>query len=380
MRVIVGLRSFIRPVLETWKCVSSVNTTIPRRCMDSTPVRFSSYRNFCDQKSQDEVEVVTSEKQEQNCRTNEEGGEKSRKEITLPKSLPLPSKEFLDSLNDAQMKHYLNITKRYEFLLQKNAEYLKLPTTFTDSSWRKLLEHGVSRTSDVLELLYFKELKKKRKKEKIKEVKAEKKDIVHQYSKPQQISMKAFTILNAYQAMEYGPKLIYDFGFTSNTEVSHIFKEESRIRRQIIETIHGNSKKRFPFHLVFCNVNKKNRSMLEEEAAGVPITITERNYLDLFEQQELVYLSPDSWHDLETFNHEEVYIVGCITDLVTKPFTKKKAQKQGIKLRKFPIREHLGNTTSCLLTLNQVCNVLHDLKDTGDWRTALRHVPLRFQK
>ncbi|XP_033745278.1 tRNA methyltransferase 10 homolog C-like [Pecten maximus] len=370
MPLIVGLRCFIRPVSSIWKCFPAVNHAIGYN-VKTTPVRVSLYQNYSSQRSPEALKVVTNE--EENGRVDQE----SFKDNSHPVSLPPPSKELLDSLSDAQMKHYKDIVYAYEN--HWRFKDIMVPAAMTDANWKKLLGSGKKNIGKILSGIHHRTERKRLKKEN-KEPKARDENTVHGISVPKEKIRKTYTILNTYRSMEYGPELVYDLGFKSDASPSHIFREESRIRRQLMETIHTNSKQRFPFHLVFCNVNERSRSMLEEVAADVPITITDRGYLDMFDRCELVYLSPDSPEELETFDHNHVYIVGCITDLETKPFTKLKAQKHGIKHKKFPIKRYLGNTTTSLLTLNQVCNVLYDLKDTDNWRRALRHVPERFQK
>ena len=42
---------------------------------------------------------------------------------------------------------------------------------------------------------------------------------------------------------------------------------------------------------------------------------TEANYLDLFDRQQLIYLSPHSPYEMSEYNHNAVYIVGAIVDV-----------------------------------------------------------------
>uniref|UniRef100_A0A672QSP8 tRNA (guanine(9)-N(1))-methyltransferase n=1 Tax=Sinocyclocheilus grahami TaxID=75366 RepID=A0A672QSP8_SINGR len=44
------------------------------------------------------------------------------------------------------------------------------------------------------------------------------------------------------------------------------------------------------------------------------ITATERSHVELFPQQDLVYLTADSQHVLHTFDHSKVYIIGARVD------------------------------------------------------------------
>lgn len=56
-----------------------------------------------------------------------------------------------------------------------------------------------------------------------------------------------------------------------------------------------------------------------------------------------------------------------------------KAKKLGLRMARLPLDRYLqwGAGSGKSLTLNQMVNVMLDLKKTGDWMSALRHVPRR---
>jgi len=43
--------------------------------------------------------------------------------------------------------------------------------------------------------------------------------------------------------------------------------------------------------------------------------VTESSYLDIFPNEKLIYLSPDSNVEMTSFDHDAVYIIGGIADL-----------------------------------------------------------------
>lgn len=61
------------------------------------------------------------------------------------------------------------------------------------------------------------------------------------------------------------------------------------------------------------------------------------------------------------------------------PLSLAKAKKEGIRMLKFPLDKYLlwGAGSGKSLTLNQCISVLLDIRATGDWEYALRHVPRR---
>lgn len=56
-----------------------------------------------------------------------------------------------------------------------------------------------------------------------------------------------------------------------------------------------------------------------------------------------------------------------------------KAKREGLKMLKLPLDRYLhwGAGSGKSLTINQMILILLDLKKTGDWNYALRHVPRR---
>lgn len=61
------------------------------------------------------------------------------------------------------------------------------------------------------------------------------------------------------------------------------------------------------------------------------------------------------------------------------PLSLAKAKKENLKMAKLPLDKYLqwGSGSGKSLTINQVASILLDIKKTGDWQYALRHVPRR---
>lgn len=65
-------------------------------------------------------------------------------------------------------------------------------------------------------------------------------------------------------------------------------------------------------------------------------------YLDLFDKDRLVYLTPDSPNEMTHFDHNAVYILGGIYDDENKePLTYQKAVRQNIRHEKLPLEKYL---------------------------------------
>lgn len=61
------------------------------------------------------------------------------------------------------------------------------------------------------------------------------------------------------------------------------------------------------------------------------------------------------------------------------PLSLAKAKREGLRMAKLPLDRYLqwGGGSGKSLTLNQMISILLDIKTSGDWDFALRHVPRR---
>ena len=148
----------------------------------------------------------------------------------------------------------------------------------------------------------------------------------------------------AYEMM-HGIPLIFDCSFEE-----HMTNREIRNLAMQVNFLHGHNKiHREPFHLVFSDFDSKGK--LYHELIGkhevdlwerIPYTMTEKSYLDLYPRDKLVYLTPNSKQVLQSFDPNDIYIVGGIVDKATEePLTFAKAKKQNIRTAKLPLDVYL---------------------------------------
>jgi len=114
----------------------------------------------------------------------------------------------------------------------------------------------------------------------------------------------------------------------------------------------------------------------------VPVTVTEKSYLDLYPKKDLVYLSPDARETLSHFDANKIYILGGIVDKRGEtPLTLAKAQQEGIAAFKLPLDRYTpgGRHDSKALTLDVVLKILLHVKDEPrGWENAIvAHLPKR---
>lgn len=139
-----------------------------------------------------------------------------------------------------------------------------------------------------------------------------------------------------------------------------------------------------PFHLHFtsCHPNNAMLKLMQVKTQDSPIllaTVTEKNYLDLFDKDRLVYLSPQGRQVMREFDPEAVYIIGAFNDkAIQKPVSYARAMEQGIRCQRLPLDEHVTwNQGTKTLTLDQMMKIMLDVKRNLPWKTALRHIPQR---
>ncbi|KAK4794104.1 hypothetical protein SAY86_012098 [Trapa natans] len=98
-----------------------------------------------------------------------------------------------------------------------------------------------------------------------------------------------------------------------------------------------------------------------------------RPYIEALNDQKsnMVYLTADSETVLDVLDINKIYIVGGLVDRNRwKGITKKKAQDQGIQTAKLPIGSYLKMSSSQVLTVNQVIEILLKFMETKDWRES----------
>ncbi|CAN6246274.1 unnamed protein product [Urochloa humidicola] len=100
-------------------------------------------------------------------------------------------------------------------------------------------------------------------------------------------------------------------------------------------------------------------------------------YLEAFEdcKENLVYLTADAETVLDDLDMSKIYIIGGLVDRNRwKGITQKKAAEQGIQSAKLPIANYLKMSSSQVLTVNQVFEIMLKFVETRDWKTAFFHV------
>ncbi|RWS29028.1 Mitochondrial ribonuclease P protein 1-like protein [Leptotrombidium deliense] len=185
---------------------------------------------------------------------------------------------------------------------------------------------------------------------------------------------------NLLTASLFGQKLAFDFSFQKYMNMRELDSLCSQLK--IIQRI--NMKADYPFDLWFTNYehgsyyDQRLRRLIPDLDKSF-INFHSKQLIDLFPKENLVYLSPDADTVLWNYDHDAVYVIGCIVDTtVHVPLTYNKSKGKNIKCVRLPIDECLEwYDGSKDLPLNQVVDILRHVKDTNNWRKAMKHVASR---
>ncbi|XP_017054349.1 mitochondrial ribonuclease P protein 1 homolog [Drosophila ficusphila] len=185
------------------------------------------------------------------------------------------------------------------------------------------------------------------------------------------------------RAMQFAPKIVLDCSYDEHMNN----REASYAAKQLMLCFAENRLNDEPFDLHYCNAQMDGRcmqslkryipTMLNPE---FPMNVHPQCFTELFPKKNLVYLTPHCREDLVSYNPDDVYVVGAMVDTMNnEPLSLAKAKRLGLRMAKLPLDRYLqwGSGSGKSLTLNQMINIMLDLKKTGNWDAALKHVPRR---
>jgi len=190
---------------------------------------------------------------------------------------------------------------------------------------------------------------------------------------------------------EWGQPLVIDLSFLKNMSMQQV---KSLWYREMNFALKFNAESREPFVIYLTNYDPKcpkctifKKASLSSDDDDYPVVISEKSYLELFPQENLLYLTPDSRNNLNHYDANDVYIIGGIVDNAASgasmnrqsvPYTLSAAKKQGIRHARLPMKKTLGLTNE--LNVDHVVAIMADFKYSKDWFYSLRWLPARHYK
>uniref|UniRef100_A0A0A9G621 tRNA (guanine(9)-N(1))-methyltransferase n=1 Tax=Arundo donax TaxID=35708 RepID=A0A0A9G621_ARUDO len=172
-----------------------------------------------------------------------------------------------------------------------------------------------------------------------------------------------------------GQKVVLDLEFADLMRPNEIHS----LTQQIMYCYAVNGRSANPAHLWLTGCNGEMATHLQR-IPGHDKWIIEKEakaYLEAFEdrKENLVYLTADAETVLDDLDMSKIYIIGGLVDRNRwKGITLKKAAEQGIQSAKLPIGNYLKMSSSQVLTVNQVFEIMLKFVETRDWKTAFFHV------
>ncbi|XP_030473968.2 tRNA (guanine(9)-N1)-methyltransferase [Syzygium oleosum] len=176
-------------------------------------------------------------------------------------------------------------------------------------------------------------------------------------------------------ARECGQKVVIDLEFAHLMSANEI----NSLCQQIMYCYAVNGRCTCPCHLWLTGCGGEMGSQLRR-IPGFDKWIVEkedRSYVEALQDQKenLVYLTADSENVLDVLDEKRIYIIGGLVDRNRwKGLTMKKAEEQGIQTAKLPIGNYLKMSSSQVLTVNQVVEIILKFLETKDWKESFFHV------
>ncbi|KAG4199892.1 RNA (guanine-9-)-methyltransferase domain-containing 2 [Gossypium arboreum] len=177
------------------------------------------------------------------------------------------------------------------------------------------------------------------------------------------------------QAKETGQNIVVDLEFSHLMTHSEIHS----LVQQIMYCYAVNGRCSSPAHIWLTGCEGEMETQLQR-LPGFDKWIIEKekqSYIKAFSDRkdDLVYLTADSETVLHELDPTKVYIVGGLVDRNRwKGITMKKAEEQGIHTAKLPIGAYMKMSSSQVLTVNQVIEILLKFLETKDWKDSFFQV------
>ncbi|PPD66998.1 hypothetical protein GOBAR_AA25362 [Gossypium barbadense] len=177
------------------------------------------------------------------------------------------------------------------------------------------------------------------------------------------------------QAKETGQNIVVDLEFSHLMTHSEIHS----LVQQIMYCYAVNGRCSSPAHIWLTGCEGEMETQLQRLPGFDKWIIEKENqsYIKAFSDRkdDLVYLTADSETVLHELDPTKVYIVGGLVDRNRwKGITMKKAEEQGIHTAKLPIGAYMKMSSSQVLTVNQVIEILLKFLETKDWKDSFFQV------
>lgn len=161
--------------------------------------------------------------------------------------------------------------------------------------------------------------------------------------------------------------------------------EAKNTAKQLSDCFAINRKHAEPFDVHLCGADFTGHTMqcLQKYIPTLleplfPMEVHNANVSDVFPRDKLVYLTPHCDNELDEYDPDDIYIIGGLVDKHhCFPVSLEKATEHGLRMAKLPLDRFFHFKGDKTLTLDQVLKIMLDLKSTGSWTEAFKHLPKR---
>lgn len=164
-------------------------------------------------------------------------------------------------------------------------------------------------------------------------------------------------------------KVVLDFSFDDLMNP----KDVSKCVNQAMRCYSKNRRSENPMQFYIVNFKGKSKEEMGKHNGydNWDVNIHSEEYLELFNKDDLVYLTSDSDNVIETLEDDKVYIIGALVDHNSqKGLCYKIAKEQGIGHGHLPIGEHLDLKTRKVLAVNHVFEIMLNVCNGMNWKDA----------
>nr|XP_022315846.1 tRNA (guanine(9)-N1)-methyltransferase-like isoform X2 [Crassostrea virginica] len=147
-------------------------------------------------------------------------------------------------------------------------------------------------------------------------------------------------------------------------------KDIMKLVKQIQFCYSSNRRSQNPMQFFVTGVHGHTESRLKSigDYQNWDVNFTSKDYCELFEKKDIVYLSSESDNVLQELDPEKAYIIGGLVDHNHhKGLCHSLAVEKGVGHAQLPISEYLDMKTRKVLTINHVFDILLKYTETKDW-------------
>ncbi|XP_063232684.1 tRNA methyltransferase 10 homolog A [Bacillus rossius redtenbacheri] len=154
-------------------------------------------------------------------------------------------------------------------------------------------------------------------------------------------------------------------------------KDLGKCIKQILRCYSANRRAKNPLQLHITSFDGKTKDAMAKHSGynNWDVYFQPDSYLDLFDREDIVYLTSESENVLHELQDDKVYVIGGLVDHNSqKGLTLEIAEENGIQHAQLPIASFLEMKTRKVLSIVHVFEIVLLVSEGMSWKEALLHV------